>query len=177
MDEIEVPTEAVQEEIRRRAEESREQWITRVALSTAILAVFAAVTALLAGHFANEAMIERIESSDLWAHYQSKSVKRAIHSTKDEILMALGKSGSGLEKVEQYKKEQADIAAHAQKKELASETHLRRHIVLARGVTMFQIGIAVAAVAILVRRKSFWFLGLGFGVIGLGYLAQGLIAG
>ena len=49
MDEIEVPTDAVQEEIRRCADESREQWITRVALSTAILAVFAAVTALLAG--------------------------------------------------------------------------------------------------------------------------------
>ncbi|MGO9146526.1 MAG: DUF4337 family protein [Desulfomonilia bacterium] len=35
-----------------------------VALSTAILAVLAAVSSLLAGHHSNEALIEQIQSSD-----------------------------------------------------------------------------------------------------------------
>jgi hypothetical protein len=66
-EEIEDPTEKLHEAIQEEAREAREQWVLGVALSTAILAVLAAVSSLLAGHHSNEALIEQIQASDQWA--------------------------------------------------------------------------------------------------------------
>jgi hypothetical protein len=68
MEEIEVPTEHLQEQLNETTRDSEEKWILKVALTAAILAVFAAITALLAGHYANEAMIEQLQASDQWAY-------------------------------------------------------------------------------------------------------------
>ncbi|MGA2783064.1 MAG: hypothetical protein ABSF13_14295 [Smithella sp.] len=57
-EEIEVPIEKLHESIQDEAEKAREKWVFMVALSTAILAVFAALCSLMAGHHANEALIE-----------------------------------------------------------------------------------------------------------------------
>ena len=62
-----------------------------VALSSALLAGFAAVSSLMAGHHANEAMMSQIESADQWSFYQSKSIKEAQLKGKADILNALGK--------------------------------------------------------------------------------------
>ena len=97
MEEIEVPTEHLHEEIQERAEEKRERWTLYLALSTALMAVLAAVAGLLAGHHANEALVERVKASDEWNFYQSKSVKQEIAVTTDRILhaMAAERAGAG----------------------------------------------------------------------------------
>ncbi|MCX6252582.1 MAG: DUF4337 family protein [Bacteroidetes bacterium] len=78
MEEIEVPTDHLHEEMEHSARHSEERWITLVALTAALLAVLAAVTSLLASHHANEAMIDQLRSSDQWAFYQAKGIKLAI---------------------------------------------------------------------------------------------------
>jgi hypothetical protein len=90
MEEIEVPTEHLHEEIQEKAEEQKEKWILYVALSTAFMAVLAAVAGLLAGHHANEALIERVKASDQWNFYQSKNLKQEIAINTDKILHILG---------------------------------------------------------------------------------------
>ena len=62
-----------------------------VALTAALLAVLAAITALMAEHHANEAMMLQIQSSDQWNFYQAKSIKASLLTTKAELLKALGK--------------------------------------------------------------------------------------
>ena len=77
-EEIEVPTEHLHETIHEAAEGHHPHMAgfnMQVALSTAILAVVAAVSALFAGHAANEAVLEQIEASDKWNFYQAKSIK------------------------------------------------------------------------------------------------------
>src|ERR1700732_1079727 len=86
MEDPEVPTEHLHEEIHHHAEHSRESWILAVALSSALLAGFAAISALMAGHHANEAMLAQIESSDQWSYYQAKSIKQAQMATKIDLL-------------------------------------------------------------------------------------------
>ena len=86
MEEIEVPTDHLHEKMHERAEESRERWIMMVALTAAMLAVLAAVSALMAGHHANEATIEQIKASDQWAYYQAKGIKSSVLESKAEIL-------------------------------------------------------------------------------------------
>ena len=175
MESPEVPTEHLHEEINHIASHAKAPWTMGVAFSSALLAGFAAVCSLLAGHHANEAMIEQIQSSDRWAYYQAKGIKAAILGSKVELLEAEGKPVTPKDraKLVEYKKEQEAISVEAKHKEHGSESHLRQHVVFARGVTLFQVAIAVGAIAALTSRRRFWFLSLGFGALGLVFLVQG----
>jgi hypothetical protein len=48
--------------------------------------------------------------------------------------------------------------------------------VFARGVTMFQIAIAIAAISALTRKRSFWFVSLIFGTFGCVFLVLAAMA-
>ena len=54
MEEPEVPIEHLQEEIHHRVSHNSERWTLGVALSSALLASFAAVASMSAGHYATE---------------------------------------------------------------------------------------------------------------------------
>lgn len=183
MEEIEVPIDQIQEDLHERVHAEMEghhpqsSFSSRVALSSAIFAVFAAISALLAGHHSNEAMIEQIHASDHWGYYQAKGIKAAILSSKVELLEGLGKPTDPRteEKLAEYKKQQDEISTQAKEREAESSHHLRIHQVLARAVTFFQIAITIAAIAILTHRKHFWWVSLGFGAIGLFSFIQGFL--
>ena len=176
-EEIEVPTEHLHEHMEHHAHESGEKWVMGVALSSALLAAFAAVAALMAGFHANEAMIDRIKSSDQWSYYQSKGIKAGVLGSKIELLNALKKPilRTDLEKAKQYKEDQEKISEEAKKFEEESEAHLKHHETLAHSVTFFQVAIAVGAIAVLTRRRPFWFVSLGFGAIGVAFFTLGLM--
>ena len=176
MEDPEVPLEHVHEEMEHHAQHG-ERWTLGVALTAAILAGLAAITALLSGHHANEGMLEQIHASDQWNYYQAKGIKAAVLATKIDLLTASGKPAGPQdeEKLRSYKSEQDDIFRDAKEKEHASQRHMRAHVIFARGVTLFQVAIAVSAISVLTRRKPFWFLGIAFGAVGLGFLAQGLL--
>ena len=184
MEAPEVPTEHLHEEMHHHATHgshgapAKPSWTMGVALSSALLAGLAAVCALLAGHHANEAMIEQIQSSDRWAFFQAKGIKAAVLGSKIELLEAEGKpvSQKDRDKIAEYKKEQDQISAEAKEKEHRSESHLHKHVILARGVTFFQIAIAIGAIAALTSRKPFWFVSLAFGAVGVWFLCQGWLA-
>jgi hypothetical protein len=177
MEEIENPTEAIQEDIIHKGSHASEKWISGVALSIVFLAVFAAVGGLLSGHHSNEALIEQIQAANRWSHYQSKSIKANLLLAKSEILESLNKGApdKDKEKLGEYKKEQDEISEQAKEKEESSEKHLRLHLIFARSVTLFQIAIATSAIAILVKRRKFWYLGLGFGAVGIYFLVSGFL--
>jgi Domain of unknown function (DUF4337) len=178
MEEAEVPTEHLHEEINHRAEHAgKSHWTMGVALSSALLAGLAAVSSLLAGHHANEAMIEQIQSSDKWAYYQAKGIKAAVLGSKIELLDAEGKaiSSSDKKKMEVYKEEQDEISSEATEKEHSSEDHLKKHVIFARAVTLFQIAIAIGAISVLTNRRPFWFVSLAFGLLGAVFLIQGYL--
>ncbi|HEY4062619.1 MAG TPA: DUF4337 domain-containing protein [Puia sp.] len=180
MEEIEVPTEHLTEEIQEKAEEKRERWTLYLALSTAFMAVLAAFGGLLAGHHANEALIERVKASDQWNFYQSKNLKQEIAANTDQILHALGKAGN--ESIEdhskdiaRYDKEKEEIKKKALEAEAESEAHLAKHIPFSRAVTAFQVAIAISAIAVLTRRKRLWYGGLLLTVVGIVFLVLGML--
>jgi uncharacterized membrane protein YcjF (UPF0283 family) len=174
----EVPLENAQEEILHHAEHSRENWITGVALAAALLAVLAAVTALLAEHGANEALLLQIRSSDQWAFYQAKGIKANVLEMRIELLTALEKpvSPSDREKLADYHREQKEIFAEAESLQRESQMKFAQHRRYSYGVTMFQVGIAISAIAALTRRRTYWHVAMVFGVIGLVLLGYGLVA-
>jgi hypothetical protein len=173
----EVPLEQTQEDLLHHAHGATEPWIMGVAVTAAILAVLAAITALLAEHHANEAMIEQIQSSDQWAYYQAKGIKSGVLTTRINLLETLGKPANpvDLEKLNKYGEEQEGIKERAEHFEGGSKAHLRIHSVLAFGVTMFQVAIAIGAISVLTHRRLFWLVALGFGTGGAVALAWGLL--
>lgn len=189
-EEIEVPTEHLHESLKEAHEGhaghgghgghdggAGPSWIGRVALTAAVLAVAAAITALLAGHHANEAIIEQMKATDQWALYQAKGIKMTQVETKLDLLTALGKTpgDDDRKKIERYKEEQEGIKEKATELEQSSARNLGHHVVLARAVTGFQVAIALSAISVLSRRKVVWFFSIALGVIGAGFLVQGLL--
>ena len=176
-EEPDVPLESVHEEIHHHAEHSGERWTLGVALSSALIAALAAVSSLLAGHHSDEALIEQMKATDQWAYDQAKGIKSNILASRMELQRVLGKeTDPGDEKkVRQYSAEQEEIKNEAQKAQQKSAAHIRSHNILARGVTFFQISIAIGAISVLTKRKWFWFVGLFGALIGTWFLVEGII--
>lgn len=172
------PTEHVQEEIHHHAQHSAERWIAGAALTAALLAVLAAVGGALAGVHLTESSRAQIEANNKWGYYQAKSIKSSILKSKDEMLVALGKEPSEKDKakMEEYEHDMEKIKEEAEHLAVESSQHLHLHEVIERGVTFFHIAIAVVAISVLTKRKLFWFLSLGFGVIGLIFVAQAFMS-
>ena len=151
MEEAEVPLEHLHEEIHHHAEHGGEKWISWVALSTAILAVLAAIAGLLSGSHANEAVMRQIESADQWAFYQAKGIKAAVLDAK--MSLSGSSSEAGREKAEKYSEEQNEIQKEAQEKETEAKSNFHRHEVFERGVTLFKIAIAIITLSPLTTHR------------------------
>ena len=161
--------------------------LKRIALSTALLAVFATLPALKAGATINTALMFRTEgtrlqaeASDQWAFYQAKGLRAAIEDVARTAWLAQGKEPPSeyAEKREHYVAEQKEIEAKAREKEqerdvklVESDHLLHAHHGFANAVAIFQVSIALGAVAALTRSRAVWLgsllLGIG-GVVLLG---------
>src|SRR5215470_14884716 len=73
---------------------AQKKWMSRVAVTTAILATCASLATMFATTHLNKSMLSTIEESDQWAYYQAKGVKLAVLESKMELLPAVGKAPS-----------------------------------------------------------------------------------
>ena len=167
--------------------EERARWLTWLSLSTAILAVLAAVASLESGDHANEAIVLKTDATltqsaadDVWGYYQAKSIKedmyRALAQLAPRPELAAEWTKKAAEESEQkgeQKKEADKLGAEVKAADAESRQHLALHHRFAKSVTIFQVAIALAAIAALTRRKPVWWLSLAVGVAGCGFLGLG----
>ncbi|HEX5126908.1 MAG TPA: DUF4337 domain-containing protein [Rhodocyclaceae bacterium] len=158
----------------------------RIAVVTAILATAGALfsyeggsTLAEAALSKNNAAISKTEAADQWAFYQAKGTKQTIAELAAVIASEDKRAGYAKEAA-RYSKEKDDIKVQADKfeKESAnfdrlSEEQMHTHHRWAFATTMLQISIALAAIALLTRRR--W---LEYGVYGVASIgvAIGIIA-
>ena len=148
-----------------------------VALTASILAACAAITALLAEHYANEAMFEQIQCANQWNRFQSKGIKAEVLDMKIELWEELGHkvTQKDLDHAKKYEADKEEIKTLAEELQEASKKHLARHEAMAPGLTMFQLAIAIGAISVLTREKAFWLVSIAFGVVGVCFVAAGFI--
>jgi hypothetical protein len=181
MGEIENYSENIHEQsdehARELLKEGKDKWVLYVALTTAVFAVLAAITGLLAGDHADEAMLAQMRSSDKWAFYQAKGIKSEVLATSNKILVAIGKPpvADDSTKISSNKKDQENIKEEAVDAQKESDEHVARHKILARGVTMFQVAIAIGAISIITKRKLLWITSVGFAAVGIFFLLHGIL--
>jgi hypothetical protein len=179
----EVETENLREAVHEELEREGGAFLKRIALSTAILAAFAAVAALLAGSTVNEALVLKTESttlqakaSDQWAYYQAKGIKREIQETAGNAWVAAGKAAPPryAQEAGRYRNEQKQIDEKARELERQRDERSREadhllhaHHGYADAVALFQVSIALGAVAALSRSRLVWFGSMAVGAAGI----------
>jgi len=179
----EVELEDVHHTIHHEAEHEGGGLVRAIALTTSVLAALAAVASLLAGHTVNEALVLKTEAtrlqseaSDQWAYYQAKGIKSAVQEAQRATWLAAHQEPPpALEaKIAQYAQDQKDIEKEARAKEkerdeLGKEADalLARHNRFAGAVALFQVSIALGAVAALTRLRPVWMLSLLLGAGGI----------
>ena len=197
MPEEDLETAELKERIDERVEKSLEgsegpRWTLYLSLSTAIIAVFAAIASLQSGANSNDAILEKNEdvlhqarASDQWSYYQAKGMKASLASAEAEMIAP---SKADLETklradARRYKSEQDEIEKSARELEAKveesnhrAERFLERHHKFAISVTLFQIAIALSAIAALTRRKALWFVGLAVSAGALAMFVRGIVA-
>ncbi len=182
-EEPEVETERLHELVDEQLERDGGSFLRRVALTTAVLAAFAAVAALRAGDTVNEALVLKTDAtrlqalaSDHWAHYQAKGIKLAIAESSQATWRAAEKEPPVelAQLAARYRGEQDEIEreARARETERDERSHeadllLERHHKFALAVAFFQLAIALGAVAALTRMRIVWLGSLGVALIGL----------
>ena len=168
------PTERIHDDILDRAQESRESWINRAAATAAALAALAAVCGALSNHYLTVSGRDQIQSNDRWGQYQAKSIKSSILRSKIDVLSALNKLETDADrgKLREYEHDLEQLKGDAERLEAESEAKLVRHEIIERGVTLFHIGIALVAIAVLTKRPGFWYASVAAGLVGILLLAQ-----
>lgn len=172
----------------------KDNWARNVSLSTALLAVIAALAALESGSLVNEALLEQnqavkfqAQASDKWSEYQSDSIKARSSEQTVILLNAMG-AGHNSEaskfvkdaehynsKKEPLSEEAKKLEAERNKQEEESAHHMHQHHTFAYCVTFTQVAIALSAIAALTRKREVWWASLIVGIIGLGYLIYGFL--
>jgi len=183
----------VRESIDEAREEEREDrgFLRRVSLSTALIAVLAAVAALQAGDtinqallIKNDAMATRTEAFDLWAQYQAKGIKSAVLKEQKQTLISLDRvpQASLDQDIARYQKEQDEIAGEARRKEQEAkratgeaEHFTHRHHRYASSVALMQIAVALSAIAALSRNRLLWTLSILVAASGAIFFVDGFL--
>jgi len=153
---------------------------SQLAVITAILATVGALFGYMAGAtqanaglYKNNAAIKKTEASNQWNYYQAKSSKQNLAELAVELAPDSRKTFY-LDEIKRYKTEKAEIQAVAKKLEddstdwdQRSDHEMHTHHRWAQGMTALQVAIAMAAIALLTKRRLFEYLVYGFGAIGV----------
>ena len=153
----------------------------QLAVVTAILATLGAIFSYMggatqanAGLFKNDAAIKKTEASNQWNYYQAKSSKQNLTELAIELAPE-AKRAFYADEVKRYKAEKADIMAEAKKLEeqstafdKQSEEQMHQHHRWAQATTALQISIAMAAIALLTKKRWTEYAVYGISVLGIG---------
>lgn len=157
----------------------------QLAVVTAILATVGAMFAYMggatqanAGLYKNTAAIKKTEASNQWNYYQAKSSKQNLSELAVELAPEAKKPFYEGE-VKRYSKEKAEVKLEADKldKESAewdkkSDEQMHQHHRWAQATTALQIAIAMAAIALLTKKR--WLEYAVFGMSAIGMVLGGL---
>jgi hypothetical protein len=167
----------------------------RIALLIAVLALFLSFSETLSKSAQTEAISANVESSDLWAFFQAKSIRLTqLNTAAEEMLVAAEAAPDAArpsmqKQIDAWKKTAARYDSEPStgegRKELAErakEAQDRRDLAMAKyhhyelGSAAFQVGIVLSSAAVITGTVALaWFGGI-LGVLGLALTALGLFA-
>jgi hypothetical protein len=154
--------------------------INQIAMFTAVIATVGAIFSYMggftqanAGLFKNNAAIKKTEASNQWNYFQAKSTKQSLAEMSRDLAPA-DKQAFYQAKIDRYEKEKNEIKETADKIEeegkeadRQSDVQMHQHHRWAQATTALQVSIALAAIALLTRKKWLEWGMFGMGAIGV----------
>lgn len=160
------------------AAHASDPFISRVSITIALLAVLAAGAASLetfesasAIIAANQAVLVQDQATDQWSLFEAKSIKKNLFQlaaaaggpkADDYARKAKGEGADQDQAQVEAKRLEAERGARLRE----SAIHESRHHRLAIGATLLEVGIAVATIAIITRKRWPWLTSASLGVVG-----------
>jgi hypothetical protein len=166
-----------------------EKWMKGVAITTTVLAVCASIAGSRSSVcVAQNQLLTALEGST-WAYYQAKSIKQTMMEIQQKTFEAdtIGNNNAeqkafidkelktSAAEIKRYGKEKDQIKKDAEGVAARNAVVGERSSQFTLSVVFFQIGIMLSSVSVLVKRKEMWVAGVVFGLIGLFFLANGLL--
>jgi hypothetical protein len=155
-----------------------------VSVTMAALAVLVAVVTLLGHRAHTEEVVLQAKSSDQWAYYQAKNIRRhtdelfvdltSVQATTDANALAKLRDKYAGEAA-RYKDEQKEIEdkAHEMEAEVATERNRADRFDL--GEVFLEVGLVITSITLLSGRRLFWYAGTALGVIGIAISVTGFL--
>ncbi len=119
--------------------------------------------------YKNNAAIKKTEASNQWNYFQSKSTKQSLAEVSRDLTAVEADKAKYQAKIERYEKEKNEIKLGAEKLEATatewdkkSDDEMHQHHRWAQATTVLQVAIALAAIALLTKKK--W---LEYGMFGV----------
>jgi Na+/glutamate symporter len=151
-----------------------------IAMFTAIIATVGAIFSYMggatqanAGLYKNNAAIKKTEASNQWNYYQAKSSKQNLSELALELAPG-GKKEFYEGEIKRYKEEKNGIKIGAEKLEAEakewdhqSDEQMHEHHRWAQATTALQVAIALAAIALMTKRKWLEWGMYGMGAVGV----------
>src|SRR5215469_3790495 len=163
-------------ELKEHAEKAKEEKrLAPVSLTMALVAVLVATVSLLGHRAHTEEVLLQNKTTDEWAYYQAKNLRRNNLEALNDVLSAVAGKNEKAEQVskhfeadiEKYRDEQKDIQSEARKleDELRHETRRANRFDLAE--VFLEISLVVTSITLLTGLRHFWVLGIVLAVTGL----------
>lgn len=154
----------------------------KIAMFTAIVATVGAIFAYMggatqanAGLMKNDAAIKKTEASNQWNYFQSKSTKQSLAELARDLTPGEQEKTKYQAKIDRYETEKNEIKkvaegleADARAFDKQSDAQMHQHHRWAQATTALQVAIALAAIALLTRKKWLEWGMYGVASIGLG---------
>jgi len=153
-------------------------WFRPSSMMTMVIALFAAISGLLAGITANDVMVERTSEILTVERLQADRLTLELLNAKDEILEALDGKVVTDEAINKFRRLEDRIGAlerEVENTESDVKGTLLAHELFAIAVTLFSLGITLSGLALVSRRKSLWLGGLVLGMGGGCLMGLGLL--
>ena len=155
--------------------------INQIALFTAVIATVGAIFSYMggatqanAGLYKNNAAIKKTEASNQWNYFQAKSTKQSLAELSRDLSTVPGDRDKYQAKVDRYEKEKKEIQTQAEKVEAESkdwdkrsDVQMHEHHRWAQATTALQVAIALAAIALLTRKKWLEYGMFAMGAVGV----------
>jgi hypothetical protein len=165
------------------ANEEKGESLTRISLAISILAVLVAMVTVLGHRSHTEAILMQSRAADQWNFYQARKIRMdslavtvdlmAIQPSLDPAATS-AKRTEYLAHIERWKSElvEEQQKAHEYEHEVTHAEHKAARYDL--GEALLQIAVVLSSITLFTRRRSYFFLGLSIGAIGIVIAASAL---
>lgn len=172
-------------EVRERAEKlEADRSLMPATFTMSVLAVILAAVSILSHRAHTREIIKQTEAADQWSFYQAKNLRRHNYELFAELMQVSDFRNKDLaaklqekykKQADRYDREKEEAMKEAQRLQGEVNFEERRADRFDFAEALMEIALVITSITLLTRQKSYWYIGLGFGGVGLIVAGSGLL--